>query len=97
MDSNIRYKVIKEEICSECNGTGFVWHWKWKMFWEQTTKEIEPDEFNEWWGKNPEVNSIGKTYIPEQRVHCTRCGGLGVIREEVDITVALKEIGLIGE
>ena len=98
MSTRVKYFVIMELYCEECEGTGFITHPAWAQYDKALTQakkdgnDLPP--FEAWFSEN------GYTSIPDEEITCTECEGLGVthIRAELqDAIASLAELGKIDD
>lgn len=99
-----KYLVICEQPCSQCDGAGIlsnpIYH-EYKEFEDELKKRTgkdfpelwdHEDEITKWWADNsPHQKPFGE---PEE-YQCYECEGARIVRREVDLLEALKEMSLI--
>lgn len=83
-----QYYVLSVEECSECDGTGVVYHPLWAHL------RLLPD-FDAWTQSDVEAwfRERGYAYPPDEEITCSECDGKGGIERDVPLLVALKALG----
>ena len=81
----MKYLVIREETCPECRGDGWVEHPAWQRLGERW-KEMSRHDLRMYF------SGEGYGDIPPEEVECSRCRGSGIVRQEVTLQQALREI-----
>ena len=93
-----KYFVNREDICTECQGTGWVQHWQWKQFWkEHPENRADGAELERWFLEMNGKNKYGLVNIPDEETICPECEGEKIIRSEVNLVDVLAELGLAQE
>jgi len=89
MKNKTQYIIIKQSPCPKCNGTGVLQHPAWKIYWDQFGEDgcrRTSEEDRIWFSER------GYREIPPEEQPCFTCNGVGIIRENINLCDALKEI-----
>ena len=88
------FYVTEEAKCPECQGSGWLTHPAWKLYYEKNGEHGILDEEGHldvsldvaWF------QTQGYDYPPDEEVPCWVCEGEGTIRREVDLAAALDAL-----
>lgn len=77
----VKFVLKKVYTCHDCNGTRWVVHPAWRLYWEEHSNKIvtTPEEDYQWFSTN------GYHKIPPEEIPRETCEGRGVIEDEFDL------------
>ena len=87
-----RYLVLTEDACANCAGDGFLRHAAWEMCANELGDElgdlsaVSIDAIDDWF------KDQGYSVVPPEHVVCPACNGKGVVRGEVTLRGALRDL-----
>jgi len=84
----VKIFVIKEDICTYCNGMGTVQHYAWVEFWQEHGQNFIESDYPEQYMKQWFLQR-GFDIIPDEEVACEKCEGQGTLRENMELQAAL--------
>jgi len=91
-ENALAYRVIYQIRCPACKGEGVVGHPIWNEFWETDPRPQFEDDYQ---ARARELGYASLEDMPQEEITCNECEGLGYVRREVPLAVALKELGLL--
>jgi hypothetical protein len=95
-----KFIVFVEDNCPKCEGAKEVMRLEWAQFFEAhpdlpNNKIPYPEKFVwDWFWDNESDFVMDRTSLPRIKANCPHCEGKGVIRNEVSLADALKELRL---
>ncbi len=91
----MRFLVLVERTCPQCQGAGVVVNPLWERFLEEEAR-VDPSRYHLWaleFWSSAEYRYPDE--LPPEEEECSRCRGAGVLREEVPLEEALRALGLL--
>ena len=88
------FYVTEEAKCPECQGSGWLTHPAWKLYYEENGEHGILDEEG-YLDVSLDVawfQTQGYDYPPDEEILCWVCEGEGTIRREVDLAAALDAL-----
>ena len=91
-ENALAYRVIHQICCPDCKGAGVVTHPIWVEFFEPYPLPELPEDYD---ARALELGYNACADMPPEEMTCPKCEGLGYVRREVPLAVALMELGLL--
>ena len=86
--SSRRFYVVAFKACGRCEGSGRVEHPAWKALFK---RQLVPTIYD----MEKHFGTKKQEEWPEQMITCLNCHGTGEEQEQVELSAALEELGVL--